>query len=422
MPSRSIAVVGAGLAGLRACEGLRARGFDGRVTLIGEEPHLPYDRPPLSKQFLAGEWDIDRVTLRSSEQLVPLDLDMRIGASSRAVGLDLAGKRVSLASGDSVAFDGVVLATGSAARRLPGLSELPGAYVLRTLDDAMALRRVLSKPSVRIALAGAGFIGLEVAATARRLGAEVTVVEPLDVPLGRVLGPVAGGACELMHREEGVTFHLRTVIESVDVGAGAGGVPGPLRCHLSDGDTVEVDAVLVGVGATPSVAWLQGSGLRADTDGVCCDGSLVAGPGVVVAGDLARWPAPGAARSGRPAETIRVEHRTNAAEQGDLAAESILVNLGWMAATAGGEEPSYPVPYVWSDQYDVKIQVLGLPRPDDEVIIVEGDPGERRFLALHGREGRLAGVVGFARPRHVMSLRPLLQRNATLDEATALFA
>jgi len=441
MSAGSIAVVGAGLAGLRACEGLRDRGFDGRITLIGDEPHLPYDRPPLSKQFLAGEWDADRVTLRSGDQLAMLGLEALLGPSYRVVGLDLAARRLSLAGGDSVSFDGLVLATGSAARRLPGISGLPGTYLLRTLDDAVALRSVLSRASARLGLAGAGFIGLEVAATARRLGAEVTVVEPLDVPLGRVLGPVAGGACELMHREEGVTFHLRTVIEAVHTsgstgpdgataGTGAGaphdraGDTGPIRCHLSNGHVLEVDALLVGIGAAPSVAWMDGSGLDAGPDGVRCDDSLVAAPGVVVAGDLARWPAPGPRGIAVPAETIRVEHRTNAAEQGDVAAGSLLANLGWIAAAAAAadEPPSYTVPYVWSDQYKVKIQVLGLPRPDDEVIVVEGDPAERRFLALHGRRGRLAGVVGFARPRHVMSLRPLLERNATLDEAKALFA
>lgn len=422
MSASSIAVVGAGLAGLRTCQGLRDRGFEGRITLVGEEPHLPYDRPPLSKQFLAGTWDLDRVTLRSGDQLAALDLDMRLGPSYRAVGLDLAARRLSLAGGDSVTFDGLVLATGSAARTLPGISGLPGTHVLRTLDDAVALRQVLSRPWARLGLAGAGFIGLEVAATARRLGVDVTVVEPLEVPLGRVLGPVAGGACELMHREEGVRFHLRTVIETVEVGARAEAGAGSLRCGLSDGHVLEVDALLVGIGAAPSVGWLEGSGLEAGSDGVRCDASLVAAPGVVVAGDLARWPAPGAPPVTSPGETIRVEHRTNAAEQGAVAAASLLADLGFIAPATPGEAPSYTVPYVWSDQYDVKIQVLGLPRPDDEVIIVEGDPRERRFLALYGRGGHLAGVVGFTRPRHVMSLRPLLERNATLGEATALFA
>jgi len=440
MPSRSIAVVGAGLAGMRACEGLRARGFDGRITLIGDEPHAPYDRPPLSKQFLAGEWGIDRVMLQTSDQLGALELDLRLGPPHRAIGLDLGERRLSLAGGAVVAFDGLVVATGSHARRLPGISDLRGAHVLRTLDDAIALRDGLSRPGVHLGLAGAGFIGLEVAATARRLGAEVTIVEPLDVPLGRVLGPVAGRACEAMHRDEGVRFHLETTIESAEVSehapVSAGGAAsaatdsGPIRCRLSDGTTLEVDALLVGIGAAPSVEWLHGSGLRADSDGVRCDESLVTAPGVVVAGDVARWPLRGAGGM-RPAtpgpagaadETVRVEHRTNAAEQGDVAAASLLTNLGWLvapSADAAEGPPAYLVPYVWSDQFDVKIQVLGLPRPDDEVVVVDGDLAERRFVLLHGRGGRLEAVVGFRRPRIVMSLRPLLERRATLEEAIA---
>ncbi|HXY44558.1 MAG TPA: FAD-dependent oxidoreductase [Acidimicrobiales bacterium] len=433
MPAGSIVVVGAGLAGLRACEGLRERGFEGRITLVGDEPHLPYDRPPLSKQFLSGAWDLDRVLLRSSDQMAALGLDLRTGPSHRAVDLDLDARRLRLASGDLLEYDGLVLATGSAARRLPGINEVPGTYVLRTLDDALALRMVLERPGVRLGLAGAGFIGLEVAATARRLGAEVTVVEPLEVPLGRVLGPVSGRACELMHREEGVTFHLRTVIESVEAVEGA---EHTLRCRLSSGQVLEVDALLVGIGAAPSVSWLAGSGLQVGSDGIVCDESLMAAPGVAVAGDVARWPLPvapvasgtsapsPAASPSSPPETVRVEHRTNAAEQGDHAAAGLLAHLGLLSAKARALDvpPSYLVPYVWSDQYDVKIQVLGLPRPDDDVTVVEGDPAERRFVALHGRGGRLEAVVGFARPRHVMALRPLLERKATLAEAKAMFS
>ncbi len=440
MPQASIAVVGAGLAGLRACEGLRAQGFDGRITLVGDEPHLPYDRPPLSKQFLAGEWDLDRVMLTSPEQIAGLGLDLRIGPEHRAVSLDLDARRLALASGESVGYDGLVLATGSAARRLPDVNGLPGVHVLRTLDDAVALREVLSRPGARLALAGAGFIGLEVAATARRLGAQVTVVEPLEVPLGRVLGPMLGRACEAMHREEGVSFHLGTVVESVGAGSERASQPpgtGELSCRLSNGQVLEVDALLVGIGAAPSVGFLEGSGLAAGPDGIVCDRSLTAGPGVVVAGDVARWPAPGwrvQAAGEETAPSVRVEHRTNAAEQGEVAATSLLAYLGLgtpgtpgTPGTAGSPgadtaTQAHELPYVWSDQYGVKIQVLGMPRSDDEVIIVEGSPAERRFLALYGRGGRVQAAVGFSRPRHVMMVRPLLERGATLSEARALFS
>jgi 3-phenylpropionate/trans-cinnamate dioxygenase ferredoxin reductase component len=183
---------------------------------------------------------------------------------------------------------------------------------------------------------------------------------------------------------------------------------------------LEVEALLVGIGAAPSTGWLAGSGLEAGLDGVVCDDRLMAAPGVAVAGDIARWPR----RSGDGGfETVRVEHRTNAAEQGDHAAASLLTELGLAAptpATAPGPPP-HAVPYVWSDQFGVKIQVLGLPRPDDDVVVVEGEVDSRRFVALYGREGRLEGVVGFSRPRHVMSLRPLLERRAPLAEALALF-
>ena len=413
--SGSIAVVGAGLAGLRSCQGLRARGFDGRLTLIGEEPHLPYDRPPLSKQFLAGDWGADRVMLDPPDKIDALGLDLRLGPDCRAVNLDLGSRRVGLAGGEEVGFDGLVLATGSSARLLPGISGVANVHVLRTLDDAERLRAAL-QPGRRLGLAGAGFIGLEVAATARKLGVNVTIVEPLDVPLGRALGPVAGGACERMHREEGVLFHLQKTIDSVAERAGS------LECRLSDGTVLEFDALLVGVGAAPSLDWLAGSGLTAGPGGIEVDRHLLARPGVAVAGDVARWPLPAA--SGVAPEYVRVEHRTNAAEQGDHAAASLLADLGWASSAASSEAaelPSYSVPYVWSDQFAVKIQVLGLPRPDDEVTVVEGSPSERRFVALHARDGLLSAAVGFSRPRHVMTLRPLLERHATIGEATALF-
>jgi len=349
------------------------------------------------------------------DKIDALGLDLRLGPDCRAVKLDLGSRRVGLVGGDEVGFDGLVLATGSSARLLPGISGVANVHVLRTLDDAERLRAALV-PGRRLGLAGAGFIGLEVAATARKLGVNVTIVEPLDVPLGRALGPVAGGACETMHREEGVLFHLRKTIDSVTERAGT------LECRLSDGTVLEFDALLVGVGAAPSLDWLAGSGLTAGPGGIEVDRHLLAGPGVAVAGDVARWPLPAA--SGFAPEYVRVEHRTNAAEQGDHAAASLLADLGWASGAATSEPaelPSYSVPYVWSDQFAVKIQVLGLPRPDDEVTVVEGSPFERRFVALHARDGLLSAAVGFSRPRHVMTLRPLLERHAAIGEATALF-
>lgn len=398
-----IVVVGAGLAGLRACEGLRARGHGGPIVLVGEEEHLPYDRPPLSKQFLAGDWPLERVLLRTPAALADLRIDLKLGSEHRIVGLDLENREIVSAGGELVGFSGLVLATGAKPRKLAGLSELSEAHVLRTIDDAAVLRELLIREGVRLLLVGAGFIGLEVAATARRLGADVTVVEPLAVPLGRVLGPVPGRACEAAHREHGVGFFLGTSLASVDRTT-----DGDLSCVLSEGTVVRADALLVGIGAVPAVGWLEGCGLPAGPDGVPCDRSLVVAPGVVVAGDIARWPL---AAGG----SVRLEHRTNAAEQGDHAAASLLASL-----SGTRPEPFQTVPYVWSDQYDLKIQVLGLPQPDDGVAVVEGSVEERRFLALYEREGRLSAAVAFGRPRALMRFRPLLERGAAFSEATAL--
>lgn len=395
-----VVVVGAGLAGLRACEGLRSREFDGEIVLIGDEPHAPYDRPPLSKQFLSGEWELDKVLLRQEAQLAALGLERRLGAEHRARHLDVAGRLVELASGERIGFDGLVIATGARARTLPALESMPGVFTLRTIDDAVRLRPVVAAGG-RLLVVGAGFIGLEVAATARTLGCEVTIVEPLDTPLARVFGPLAGGACRRLHEDHGVRLVLGRGLESLAEGPGEG-----LSAVLAGGERLEFDAVVVGVGAVPNLDWLEGSGLAVDPSGLECDERLEAAPGIVAAGDLARWP------GGRGSSTIRLEHRTNAAEQGDFAAASLL-GIGDRFVT---------VPYVWSDQYDVKIQVLGLPQPDDEVVVVDGDPDSGRFVSVHGRDGYVSAVVGFAMPRGVMRLRSLVATETPFADAVRQFA
>lgn len=404
--TKSVLVVGGGLAGLRACEGLRSLGFDGRIVLAGAEAHLPYDRPPLSKQFLAGEWPEERLALRSAGSLEALGLETHLGPDFSARALDLERRVVHFAGGESVAFDGLVVATGAEPRRLPGASELPQAHVLRTVDDARALRRVLGG-GARLLVVGAGFVGLEVASTAVGLGAEVDVVDPLAHPLERVLGPSLGDAVRCLHEERGVRFHLRASVVSVVPGMGDTAV-----CTLSDDTVVEADALLVGIGVTPSVGWLLGSGLNAGPDGVLCDSSLVAAPAVVAAGDLARFPVPGAG-----SRTVRVEHRTTAAELGEHAARSLLAEMRGVGAPTA---PFETVFYVWSDQCGTKIQVLGLPSGEDEVRVVEGSAEERRLVACYGRDGRLSGVVAFDRPRLLMKFRPLLERGAAFAEAVAL--
>jgi len=394
--------VGGGVAGLRACEALREQGFEGRIRLVGAEDRLPYDRPPLSKQLLAGSWDIGRCTLRTSSDLEALGIELDLG--SRAERLDLTEHAVTLSDGRRIGFDGLVIATGAGPRPLPGVTGRPGVLTLRDLDDSTALREVITGAGARLVIAGAGFIGLEVAATARGLGTEVTVVEPLAVPLERAVGPLVGSVCELVHRDHGVDLRLATRLDSVETGARH---DSGVTCRLSDGTSIEADALLVAVGALPATSWLEGSGLDFGPEGLLCDASLTAAVRVVAAGDLVRWPNP------LTGEWKRVEHRTNAAEQGEHAARSLLAG--------DGPRPGFaPVAYVWSDQYDCKIQLVGIPEPTDEAVVVDGSLEELSFLVVFGRSGRLTGALGFNRSRALMAYRPLLERGASFVEALAL--
>lgn len=393
-PPRRIVVVGASLAGLRAAEELRRLGFDGSLTLVGAEPHLPYDRPPLSKDFLAGTTDAEGIALRR-QSYDDLALDLRIGV--RATALDVAGRAVTTDAGETLAFDGLVVATGAAARRLPNQPDLPGIHVLRTLDDAAALRADLDA-APRVVVVGAGFIGAEVAATCRARGLDVTVLEALTSPMVRGLGPALGDTLAGLHRDHGVDLRL---------GIGVAGFDGDTRVarvRLDDGTAVDADVVVVGVGAVPVTDWLGGSGLTVD-NGVLCDETLSAAPGVVAAGDVARWPNPAFA-----GEVMRLEHWTNATEMGVAAAARLL-------ATDAEAQAFASVPFVWSDQYDVKIQCVGHPRGDDEVEVVDGSLEERRFVVLFGRAGRLTGAVAFSRPRLLMQYRRLLVEGASFADA-----
>ncbi len=397
-PSSTIAVVGGSLAGLRAAETLRAEGHTGTVVMVGAEPHLPYDRPPLSKQFLAGKWGLDRVMLRPSEKITALGLDLRLGCG--AVALDVAGHVLELDDGTALRFDGLVIATGAHPRPLPGAVPMAGVHTLRTLEDSIDLGRAARAEDVRVVVVGAGFIGSEVAATCRELGARVTVVEALPQPLARVLGTDMGAACGALHAQHGVDL-----LTGVGVSAlrGADGVVDGIE--LDDGSVLDADVVVIGIGVVPTTDWLQGSGLEL-SDGVVADATLHAGDDIVVAGDVARWFDEGLGAF------VRIEHWTNAAEQGVAAARSLLAGRSDAAAYV-------PVPYFWSDQYDVKIQVLGHPHPDDDVVVVDGSVSERRFVALYGRAGKLSAALGFSRPRQLMGYRPLLEVGASLDEALA---
>ncbi len=399
---QSIAIAGASLAGLRAAEALRREGFDGRLVLIGAESHLPYDRPPLSKEVLSGKRSPDDVGLTKPDRFDALELDLRLGCRATALDLDdrtLRVEAVTTGAAEEVAFDGLIIATGASPRRLPGTPELAGIHTLRTLDDCIAIRTELAK-APRVAVVGAGFIGAEVAATCRARGLSVSVIETLAVPLEIALGKQLGGMVGDVHRDHGVDLRCGVRVSGFD------GSERVESVRLEDGSRIDADLVVVGIGVAPETQWLESSGLDID-DGVVCDAtSAASAPDVVAAGDIARWYNP------LFAETMRVEHWTNAVEQAEAAAQRLLNG-------PDGAEPFAPVPFVWSDQYDMKIQCTGRPRSGDEVHIAHGSIEERRFVALFGRAGRLTGAVAFNRVRALMTYRKLLRSGASWDDALA---
>lgn len=396
MSLETIAVIGASLAGLRAVEMLRLQGYDGRLILIGAEPQLPYDRPPLSKQVLRGEWSPERTALRK-KGYEELELDLRLG--TRALSLDPAERRVELDDASTISYDGLVIATGASPRTLPGTPPLGGIHLLRTLDDSLAIRREFEQ-SPRVCVVGAGFIGSEVAASARECGLDVVMIDPLAVPCWRGLGAEMGGVLASVHVDHGVELRLGMGVDRFE------GSDRVERVCLSDGSTVDADLVVVGVGVRPETDWLRSSGLEL-RDGVVCDATCAtAAPAVVAAGDVARW------QNDLFGEEMRVEHWTNAVEQGVHAARRLLA--GEEAA-----EPFASVPLFWSDQYDRRIQCAGHPQPDDEVAVVKGSTRERRFLALYGRAGRLTGALAFNRARDLIEYRRLLLGRISWEDALA---
>ncbi|WP_406491185.1 FAD-dependent oxidoreductase [Streptomyces sp. NBC_01604] len=369
---RRIVVVGASAAGLAAVETLRREGYDGTLTLVGDEPWTPYDRPPLSKQLLAAEWEPDRLALRTPDDLAGLGLDLRLGVA--ATGLELSDRTVRLADGSDVPYDGLIVATGVRPRRLPG----EGAHVLRTLDDALMLRERLT-PGRRLVVVGAGFLGAEAAAVAWRLGAHVTLLEPAPVPLAHAVGTEVGRVLSRAHVDRGVDLRCGvTVTEVTEDGV-----------RLADGEAIDADEVLVAVGSLPNTEWLDGSGLAVG-DGVVCDEFCEAARNVYAAGDVARWYNPLFGTS------MRIEHRTNAAEQGMVAARNLL--------HPEARKPFAPVPYFWSDQYDMKVQAYGFLRGHDEVAVVDGDLAERRFVAVYRTGDRVSGALAVGMPPKAIRL------------------
>ncbi len=397
---KTIAIVGMSLAGLRAAETLRRLEYDGRIVAISGELHHPYDRPPLSKELLAGDREPADIVLRR-DGVDDLNLDWRRGVRARS--LDVASRTLTLDDGATVDFDGLVLATGATPRRLPASvcdPSLGGVHVLRTLDDALSLRAVLDAGPSRVCVIGAGFIGAEVAATCRGRGLDVTVIEALAQPMVRGLGEEIGAVCAQLHRDHGVDLRLGVQLERIEGQSGTGGRVE--RAVLADGNVIDCDVVLVGIGVAPEVGWLEGSGLMLD-NGVVCDQTCLAADAVVACGDVARWP--NALFDG---ELMRLEHWTNATEQALHAAERLVTGVA---------TPFAPVPFVWSDQYDCKIQSVGRFDAADRVEITHGDLEHRKFVALFERHGRISGALGFNQARHVMRYRAMIGRQASFDEA-----
>ena len=407
-PNR-IVIVGASLAGARAAHSVRAAGHDGPLTLIGAEPHLPYDRPPLSKEFLTGEQDPGSLALDPDGAYDEIDVEFL--ASTYAVGLDTESRTVSIApaaggSAETLPFDGLVIATGAAARSLRGTEGIAGVHTLRTLDDSMAIREGL-RAGARVAVVGGGFIGSEVAASAVARGCEVTVIEAAPAPLMRGLGAEMGSRVGALHGDNGAELRL---------GVGVEGVLGTDRVEavaMADGSRVGADLVVVGIGVVPNTSWLEGSGLQID-NGVVCDATLCCGPpGVYAVGDVARapngWLAPWHGDA-----PIRVEHWTAAVEHG--------MAVGRNLVAPDEAEPYHSVPFVWSDQYDARIQIAGHPDADDDVEVLVGTPSQRSLLAGYRRDGRLSGVMALDAIRPFVRFRRLLVGHPTWDEALELAA
>ncbi|NEB28062.1 FAD-dependent oxidoreductase [Streptomyces sp. SID14446] len=393
-------VVGASLSGLYAARELRAQGFDGRLVIVGAEPHLPYDRPPLSKDFLTGHAGEDQLALTDAEESAQLDAAWLLGVGAR--GLDTRGRAVVLGDGRTVPTDGVVVATGASARRLPG-DGLPGVHTLRTLDDARALRAELTAGPRRVVVVGGGFVDAETASSCIALGHDVTIVEVAPLPLVPQLGPEMAAVCAALHRRAGTRLVTGAAVAGFRAGGAAhGAVTG---VELRDGRVLPADVVIVGIGAVPNTGWLADSGLHLQ-DGVVCDaGCATALPNVVAVGDVAR------------VGGIRAEHWTSATEQPRAAVASLLAGRT--------VESARPLPYFWSDQYGARIQFAGRRHPADTVRIVEGylddgAPTADGVLALYERGDRTTAVLSVNRPRPFLRVRRELARTADPVEPAPL--
>jgi 3-phenylpropionate/trans-cinnamate dioxygenase ferredoxin reductase subunit len=385
-------VVGGGLAGARAVETLRAEGFEGSLVLVSAERHLPYERPPLSKAVLAGRDDVAVATLHDQSWYAERNVELRL--TTTATNLDTAGQNLTLDDGSQIAYDALLLATGSSARRLeiPG-SELEGVRYLRTIDDSLALLdRFRSQP--RVVIVGAGWIGLETASGAREHGAEVTMIETAAQPLQMVVGAQLGTVFADLHRDHGVDLILSGGVSSFE---GDGQVDAVV---LADGRRLPADLVVVGVGAQPNLELARNAGLDIDR-GVVTDAALrTSDQYVFAAGDIVQWPHP------ILGEQIRVEHWANANDSGVAAAKAML-----------GQDVAYDaLPFFFSDQYDIGLEYVGYAAPDvDPELVIRGDPGSREFMAFWLGDGRLLAAMHMNMWDSLEPVQPLIASRKTLD-------
>lgn len=394
---QSLVVVGASLAGLRAVEAARKAGHTGRVTLIGAETHLPYDRPPLSKAVLEGS--VEPGAFREESFLRDdLGVDLRLGTVALSLN---AGKKILTTSTGEVTYDALVVATGTVARSLPHTPELVGVHALRTMDDALAVRTALLE-GARTVVIGAGFIGSEVASSARKLGRSVTIVEASDAPLARAVGSRMGTRLASMHGAHGTSLLCGRSVARLE------GDDRVREVVLDDGTRLPADLVVVGIGVEPAVTWLSGSGLTLE-NGVRCDATLWTGaPGVYAAGDVASWP--------NQALGIRqrMENWTAAAEQGAAAARNAL--------NPEAAAPYQTVPYYWSDWYGSRIQFVGAPEADELVVVddrLNEDPAERHLVALYRRGARLIGALTVNGQSMIMKYRGMIMKDTSFEDALA---
>ena len=389
--SGGIVIVGGGLAATRTAEQLRRAEFTGPITIVSDEAHLPYDRPPLSKEVLRSE--VDDVTLKPAEFYHENDITVLLGTAARS--LDTAAQTLTLADGRVLEYDELVIATGLTPKRIPSFPDLAGIRVLRSFDESLALRKHAGSAR-RAVVVGAGFIGCEVAASLRGLGVHVVLVEPQPAPLASVLGEQIGSLVARLHRAEGVD--VRTGVGVAEVRGSGGHVE---QVVLSDGTELDADLVVVGIGSQPATGWLGGSGVQVDNGVICDAAGRTSAPNVWALGDVASW-------RNAVGYQVRVEHWSNVADQARVIVPAML----------GQDAPAtVVVPYFWSDQYDVKIQCLGEPRADDIVHVVEDDG--RKFLAFYERDGVVAGVVGGGMPGRVMKCRAKISAGAPIADVLA---